>query len=586
MDKRTSIAYVVNVDENEIVLNIKESHKGQITSHAMGISSIGQLGDLLLANGGFELIVLRIISISFDEPREAHIKGVGTENLISEPLRHIKTKAIGRLIRNNEILVFVQGEYNLPSLGAEVFPLTNEELEAILYFHLDNSPTVTLGNAVCQGNLPIKVNVHNLLSRHFAILGSTGQGKTHFIAALLQKLLDIYQKPRIVIFDVNGEYNQAFQEKGGDFNNIVIGSPKKISTNKGTKTIKIPYYALGRQGLCRLLLPSERSQYPALRFAIEHLSFVEADENGARLAGSDENIFFDDCRSGDANCAFHDMQKLREKNNVNIASNWPHMRAIACLAAEWYALSKAKSNNYERNYFQYGHVSPLINRIRGFIEDEQFCNVIDVNGGKPINGGIQSESQHLIEKIFGNQESSDQHWVVNVVDLSNITEDLLPYILGALLELFSAELFRKGPGNTYPTVLVLEEAHHYLKQYSTNEDILDKNLAYERLAKEGRKYGLSLICSTQRPAELSSTVLAQCGTWCVFRLTNEIDQRSVASASESSERFTIKQIPSLPRGEAIVFGAAMPLPTRITVIRPTPEPNSSDSDYTKKWGLL
>ena len=109
--------------------------------------------------------------------------------------------------------------------------------------------------------------------------------------------------------------------------------------------------------------------------------------------------------------------------------------------------------------------------------------------------------------------------------------DLAPHVLGSLLELFAEQLFERGPGRTHPTLLVLEEAHHYLRQIPGDAETGMHSLAYERLAREGRKFQLALLISTQRPSEVSPTVLAQCGSWAVFRLTN------VPVPSKSSTHF-------------------------------------------------
>src|SRR5690606_33188704 len=122
------------------------------------------------------------------------------------------------------------------------------------------------------------------------------------------------------------------------------------------------------------------------------------------------------------------------------------------------------------------------------------------------------------------------------------------------------------PGASFPTLLVLEEAHHYFREF-TGEAGDGSPLAYERLAKEGRKYNLSMLVSTQRPSELSPTVVARFGTWAVFRLRNEEDERAVWVASEWGEKHLVSQIPGLPRGQAAVFGAACSLPLRVSVIR-------------------
>jgi hypothetical protein len=417
-----------------------------------------------------------------------------------------------------------------------------------------------------------------------AVLGSTGQGKTHFVAALVQQLYRGQGAPRIVVFDINGEYAAAFDNgENGRVRITKVGGGRGGQLNQGR--IRIPYYALGRRGLFRLLLPSDRTQAPSLRFAIEHLSLVEADENGARLVGQGENVLFDDARQLGAQLAFDAMNAIRTERTPR-AERWPHMRALSCLAAEWYALAPDNRGQPSRNAFNYGHVQSLINRIRGLIEDERFRDVVDVEGGRPLRQGVldlQAESSALVTEIFGGP-ADDGDWNVHVVDLSQLTQDLMPFVLGSLLELFAAELFRRGPGQTHPTLLVLEEAHHYMHHESADAEGVAGGLAYERLAKEGRKFGLALLVSTQRPSELSSTVLSQCGTWCVFRLTNEQDQKAVFTAAETGANYILRQMSGLGRGQAIIFGSALPMATLTQVIRADPEPRSSDADFVRRWG--
>ena len=168
------------------------------------------------------------------------------------------------------------------------------------------------------------------------------------------------------------------------------------------------------------------------------------------------------------------------------------------------------------------------------------------NGSSPSRPGTldwQTESSDLVDQIFG---VSGDRWKLHIVNLRNVAHDLLPMVLGVLLELLAFEMFQRGQGATHPTLLVLEEAHHYLRQISTSDEGARQMLAYERLAKEGRKFGISLWVSTQRPAEVSPTVLAQCGTWVVFRLTSEHDLRAVGAAGEWLDRQELDRIAGLP----------------------------------------
>ena len=498
-------------------------------------------------------------------------------------MRQMRASIIGYLSRKQSKLRFTVQNWILPVLGASVFPLSDNEIHATVGTPDSQKEKIVIGYDSRNSLVPVPVVIDELLTRHFAILGSTGQGKTHFVAAFLQKLIRERKKARIVIFDVNGEYWRAFEDNSLKIKRTVLGRMLCEKKKRGFSSIKIPYYALGRHGLTRLLLPSEKTQMPALRFAIEHLKYANADGEGARPNGEEKNIFFDDCRPEDADIANQKLDEIKRKQ-VQEAMSWPHMKALSCLAAEWYCLKPDRNGN-KRDTFSYGHIHSLVNRINALILDKRFTEIVEVGGGGPTSKELDLplEGKNFVEKIFGNELFKEGDWNVHIVDLSCVAQDLMPFILGSLLELYADELFVRGPGITHPTVLVLEEAHHYLRQLSGDSETGQHALAYERLAKEGRKFGLSLLVSTQRPSEVSPTVLAQCGTLAVFRLTNDRDQNSVASAAEDVSQNIVRQIPGLARGEAIVFGTAIPFACRIKVIRAEPEPDSSDATFVDKW---
>jgi len=575
MTSRRPIGYVVEIDGPILLVNLLEDSRGHVAGHRDGLSTVEQPGDLVGIDAGAETIILRITTVAFAEPREVHTGRWRHPNTPQEPLRQLRGRVVGFLAKRDGKLVFSPQEWRLPVLGAGVYPLSDIEAVATIGANGVEAEQIRLGADSRNRAVEVCANIDQVLGRHMAILGSTGQGKTHFVAAVLQQLLRL-PKSRIVVFDVNGEYTPAFANLGQRVKTTMLGGP-----NGG---LRIPYYALGRHGLSRLLIPSEKAQMPALRFAIEHLPFVEADAIGAKLVGGQANVLFDDCHTGNPVNANQALSTIRA-GNAPRGNTWPHMRALSCLATEWYVLSPARGGGFERNAFQYGHVQSMINRIRGLIEDPQFTSVVEVAGGaglvQPLS--MDAECAQLVREVFGPPVFGQNDWSVHVVDLSRLTQDLMPFVLGSLLEMFAAEIFKRGPSQTHPTMLALEEAHHYLRQLPGESDGGQQALAYERLAKEGRKFGLSLLISTQRPSEVSATVLSQCGTWAVFRLNNEADQRAVASAAETAGIHVSKQLAGLGRGEAIIFGAALPVPTRISVSRPHPEPDSKDPPFLQEW---
>lgn len=585
MIRRQPIGYVVEIDGSNLLVNLHETARGHIAGHPDGVSTVGQPGDLVGVQGGPDIIVLRILSIAFAEPKA--VQADTQSGRIGEPLRQLRGCVIGFLRRSEDDLKFTAQDWRLPVLGAAIFPLSDDELLATIGDQGSPAQRIQLGNDARNPLVPVQANVNDLLTRHFAVLGATGQGKTHFLAAVLQRLVKA-PNARIVVFDVNGEYAPAFDLPGIRVKRTRLGPVSPEEQAQGLEPLKIPYYALGRHGLSRLLLPSEKTQMPALRFAVEHMKFIEADAEGARTTGHQGNVFFDDCRQGDAAVAYRQMELIRTRQ-ARVADRWPHMRGLSCLAADWYAIgseSRGGNTTYRRNAFNYGHIHSLVNRIRGLIEDANFRQVVDVEGGAPLEGSLsmRRESLALTEKVFGPAGQQANDWHVHIIDLSRLAQDLMPFVLGSLLELYAAVLFHRGPGVTHPTLLALEEAHHYLRQLPGDAESGQHALAYERLAKEGRKFGLSMVVSTQRPSEVSPTVLAQCGTWAVFRLSNDSDQRAVGAAAESVASNVTRQISGLARGEAVIFGAAMPIATRVNVIRANPVPKSSDPLFIAKWG--
>lgn len=569
MTGREAVGYVIEIDNGEVILNLLDKHRGQLAAHSQGVSLVTEIESLLAISSGFKLLVMRVQSLSFAEPREAHRVAISNQ-LSNEPLRYLKGVIVGYLSRENTDINFTSDSLSTPALGAEAFPLTTLELGAISGSSYNHAIPITLGTNL-RGDGPVIVNLSDLITRHVAVLGASGNGKSSFNTAVLQQIVSL-PRAHVVIFDMNGEYEQAIAP---------YLNPNELLVTKigGSNGYKIPYYALGREGLHRLLLPSEKTQKPALSFAIENLNKVKsfAEAEGIALADGAQPCLFDDCRAFGADLAHQAINRLRN-DNVPIALNWPHMSALSALVAESYCIAQS-NRGVERSGFNYSNVAPLVNRIRRLIEDEFFRDVVDVAGGATVAGhrlSWSNESQLLVKRFFGDTQSP---WKVHVINLRSVAQDLMPMVLGSLLELYASELFRRGQGNSPETLLLLEEAHHYLRPVGTGDEAKDNALAYERLAKEGRKFGLALWISTQRPSEVSPTVLSQCGTWACFRLTTEQDLNSVTNATEWVDRREVRRIAGLAKRQAIVFGSGVIMPTLIRSHEAAPPPMSSDPAF-------
>ncbi|BEM48734.1 ATP-binding protein [Serratia marcescens] len=592
-----AIGYVVGLEGEKIVVNLHEGLQGRLASHRSGISSVTQPGDLIGFDSGKTLVVARVTDMAFLEPEKAHKANVGTQNISEIPLRQVIAHAIGFIQRTEEGCKFTSEDWRLPSLGASAVPLSSEYLSTI--YSIDESDindSVELGLDSRTRSVKINVSIDKLLSRHVAVLGSTGYGKSNFNALLTRKIATEYPNSRLVIFDINGEYAQAFSGVPNVLHTILGEGNSTVPSPPGTPfdeskytNRKIPYQALGFAGLIKLLRPSDKTQLPALRNSLHSLDRVFYEGGNVCLKDNSGHFFnlVDDCREQSQDLLGPWLTALRDHNNcMKLTDKWPPFKSLASLVAEFGCLSVdyRNGNKSKRDAFGYSNVLPLIKIIQQLSEDFRFSHVVNLDGGQELASGGQhwrNAMESEVDYFFGKEKGKGNSWNVHIVNLKNLSQDHAPMLLCALLEMFAEVLFQRGQDKTFPTVLLLEEAHHYLRDPYSEVDSQIK--AYERLAKEGRKFKCSLIVSTQRPSELSSTVLAMCSNWIALRLTNERDILALRHAMENGNEHTLRQISGLPRGDAIAFGSAFNLPIRLSIHEAIPGPRSSDASFSTEW---
>ena len=590
-----SIGYVVALEGTKIRVNLLEGHKGQLASHRRGVSSVSQPGDLIGLDAGTNLVVARVTDMAFVDPDKAHTSNVGTMNVTDTPLRQLIAYSIGYVYQDGASRKFISESWKLPTLGAKAIPLSSDYLETIYGVNEDEKEsTIELGRDSRTKTTKINVGLNSLLSRHLAVLGSTGYGKSNFNALLSQRIREKFKSSRLVIFDINGEYADAFigqaRVKETILGSVPIPSPDNFD-GRHPVYHRIPYQAFGYAGLIKLLRPSDKTQLPALRNALKSLHMVCAGNNGTILTGetiplsTTQNWFelVDDCRQDGQEQLSKWLMKLRS-NSLGHFPTWPPFKALANLVAEFGCQAFMPNGTSKRDAFSYGNVLPLVKIIQQLVDDPRFNNVVNLSGGQAINNPTAmwgEEIEKEVDYIFGKKSGEVQDWDVHIINLKNIADDHSPMILGSLLEMYADVLFKRGQDKNYPTMLLLEEAHHYLRDPFSEESAQLK--AYERLAKEGRKFNCSLLVSTQRPSELSSTVLAMCSNWISLRLTNERDINALRHAIENGNEHTLSEISGLPRGDAIGFGSAFNIPIRFSIDEAKPKPKSSDAAFASIW---
>ncbi len=598
----SSIGYVVALEGSKIRVNLLDGHKGQLASHRHGVSSVSQPGDLIGLDAGRCLIIARVTDMAFTDPDKAHSLNVGTMNVSDIPLRQLIAYSIGYVYQDDNSRKFVSENWKLPTLGAKAIPLSSDYLETIYGVNEDEKEqAIELGRDSRTKTTKIKAGVNSLLSRHLAVLGSTGYGKSNFNALLAQRIRNKFNKSRLVIFDINGEYAQAF-EGYKKVKHTILGNSgagnvppppsmevEEVFSGNQIYRHRIPYQAFGYAGLIKLLRPSDKTQLPALRNALKSLHMVHKKENNSvwiKQTINEKVIPFelvDDCRT-EGQQHLNAWLTLLRNNQLDSSKNWPPFSSLAKLVAEFGCVGVVASGGSKRDAFSYGNVIPLVKIIQQLADDNRFTNIVNLNGGQLLSNQKEmweTEIEKEVDYLFGKKSGEEQDWDVHIINLKDLADDHAPMILGSLLEMYADVLFKRGQDNNYPTMLLLEEAHHYLRDPFSEEGTQLK--AYERLAKEGRKFNCSLLVSTQRPSELSATVLAMCSNWISLRLTNERDITSLRHAIENGNDHILSEISGLPRGDAIAFGSAFNVPIRFTIDKAEPSPKSSDAQFAKEW---
>lgn len=602
-----SIGYVVALEGTKIRVNLLEGHKGQLASHRQGVSSVSQPGDLIGLDAGTNLVIARVTDMAFVDPDKAHSSNVGTMNVTDIPLRQLIAYSVGYIFHGGgNTRKFISESWKLPTLGAKAIPLSSDYLETIYgVSEVEQDSIIELGRDSRTKKTRVNVGINSLISRHLAVLGSTGYGKSNFNALLSQRIREKFKSSRLVIFDINGEYSDAFIGQKRVKETILGSISLSLSNSAGFEPVtppnvfdgkypayhQIPYQAFGYAGLIKLLRPSDKTQLPALRNALKSLHMVCEGGNhtiftGETISPSTTTNWFelvDDCRQDGQEHLSQWLKKLRG-NSLGNFGKWPPFKALANLVAEFGCQAFTPNGTSKRDAFSYGNVLPLVKIIQQLVDDPRFNNVVNLSGGQAINNPAvmwDEEVEKEVDYIFGKKSGEVQDWDVHIINLKNIADDHAPMILGSLLEMYSDVLFKRGQDKNYPTMLLLEEAHHYLRDPFAEEGTQLK--AYERLAKEGRKFNCSLLVSTQRPSELSSTVLAMCSNWISLRLTNERDINALRHAIENGNEHTLSEISGLPRGDAIGFGSAFNIPIRFTIDKAQPSPKSSDAAFATIW---
>lgn len=488
---------------------------------------------------------------------------------------------------------FQRGVSQHPTIDDHVHIVTETDLRAI-YGPGEPDDFVSVGHLASAESIPALIDINKLVTRHAAIVGTTGAGKSTTVAGLLTSLSDStrYPSARIVVLDIHGEYAKALADRSIVFS---VGSDEK----KGQRTLLIPFWALNFEDLITLAFGNLDGQKAwtvadfVLALKREALSKYPRDGITEDTATVDSPIPF---------CLHKMWLELHKKEHLTVipkpggtaderepayvlgADNQPVQAGEAMsVTPPLYRTVKTTGTAAER--VQLGNegigIRQQLAGLASKLRDPRFAFLFKPGDWLPgIDGGTKRDLDDLLQEWIGGPQP------ITILDLSGIPPLVLNDLIGALLRILYDALFwaRNLPegGRERPLLIVLEEAHAYLGKENTGSAAT----AVRRIAKEGRKYGVGLLMVSQRPSEIDPTILSQCGTIFAMRLANDIDRAHVTGVASDNLKGLFDMMPILRTGEAIIVGEAVSLPVRTLVEAPARDrrPDSQDPRVVVRGG--
>ena len=417
---------------------------------------------------------------------------------------------------------FRRGVTRYPIPGDKVLPVTTEDLRSV--FAASDEPHIEIGTVYPTDDIRGALSVDSMRSKHFAVLGSTGTGKSTSVSLILHRISQLSPEGHIVMIDPHGEYSAAFKDCGEIFN---------------VDNLQLPYWLMNFEEHCEVLLTTE---------------------GGERLRDAD--IL--------AKCllAARTKGKLAEQfGKVTVDSPIPYLLTDlnTIIVNEMGKLDRAGDT------LPYARLKNKLDELKA-----------DPRYNFMFSGMMVTDTMGaFVAKLFRMPANGRP---ISIVDVSGVPSDITSVVVSVLARMVFDYAIWSRTEPQRPILLVCEEAHRYVpKDENSGAQAVRKIL--ERIAKEGRKYGVSLGLITQRPSDLAEGVLSQCGTIISMRLNNERDQACVRAAMPEGARGFLDAIPALRNRECIACGEGVAIPIRVRFddLEPEKRPASADPSFAALW---
>ncbi|WP_298811902.1 DUF87 domain-containing protein [uncultured Sphingomonas sp.] len=505
------IGYVLEVagSRSEVVLDIAALTPLAASTDAV-LASAGQVGGQLKVRIGQAWLIASIRSLQLAPGAAGQI--VAAVDFLGEGDEE-------RLTRR--LFNFRRGVTRYPMPGTEVFPVTADDLAQV--YAADDRSVIEVGHVYPTDHVRSALFVDAMLGKHFALLGSTGTGKSTAAALILHRICEMAPQGHIVMIDPHGEYAAAFRDNGAlhDVNNL-----------------QMPYWLMNFEEHCEVFLTS---------------------------SGADRQVDADIL----AKCLLASRAKGRVGQEIpKLTVDAP----VPYLLSDLLQLIQQEMGKMDRA----GSTAPYL-RLKTKIEEIK----ADPRFGFMFSGMLVADTMAaFVSRIFRLPGGGKP---ISIIDVSGVPSEITSVVVAVLSRMvFDFAIWSRNEPQR-PILLVCEEAHRYVPSDRERQGAVSRILS--RIAKEGRKYGVSLGLITQRPSDLAEGVLSQCGTIIAMRLNNERDQAFVRAAMPEGARGFLDSIPALRNRECIICGEGVSIPVRVALdtLEPAKRPASADPVFTELW---
>lgn len=559
----TYLGKVIRVDSSTVEVEITDAIPSSAPIINGRLYKIGQIGTFVKMPMG-SITIYGIVSSVSNTPS----KDENNEVQINVGSRYLSVQLVGEKIGDDD---FEKGIGTYPTINDEVHLVIEKDLFDI--YGGKNIGSIEIGKHSSSDNLCVYVDVHKLVLRHSAILGSTGSGKSNTTVGILKSILNDYSGSRIMLVDPHGEYASAFPEA------------TVFKINNTTSPLYIPFWLMNFDELAFFLVGAKPSDDQKIEYRLLREWVTDYKKGNARLKSGvlDPNHITADSpipfsvrelwykMNWWLNATFDESSK--DKQTVSNVKEENVGNAEELIAASFEEYSMGNTSPYKSKHQEfYSYEKKLLTRLKDSRYDFMFNSPDYKNADSP------KDLHNLLSDWIGSESK------LVILDLSGVPFEVLDISIGLITRFVYDSMFwgRNEPytGRNRPLLLAYEEAHTYLGK---NESNSYAKTAVERIFKEGRKFGVGALVISQRPSEISETILAQLGTLIALRLTNSGDQSIVKSSSPDNLNSLIDLLPSLRIGEAIVVGEAIKIPSRIRVKLNNPRPTSEDPKLVESW---